>query len=88
MPGGSSDDRSERTGERREVRSGNVTETVGWWLRLQLGLGIGGGAVWVAGTALEADFLAGIGVGLLIAAVVLRLGRRAADRGDARHEGR
>ena len=54
--------------------------TVGWWLRLQLGLGLAGALLWLAGAAVGSDFLSGLGAGLLIAALVLRLGRRAAGR--------
>lgn len=53
-----------------------------WWLRLQLGLALCGGAVWFAGVVVGRDFLTGMGLGLLIAALVLRLGRRAAERED------
>lgn len=56
------------------------TGTVGWWLRLQLGLGLAGGLVWLLGAAAGSDFFSGVGAGLLIAALVLRLGRRAAAR--------
>jgi hypothetical protein len=59
-----------------------MTGTVGWWLRLQLGLGLAGGLVWLAGAAAGTDFLSGVGAGLLIAALVLRLGRRTARRSD------
>ncbi|WP_419164108.1 hypothetical protein [Candidatus Palauibacter sp.] len=56
-----------------------ATESRGWWLRLQLGLGLAGGAAWFAGAFIEQDFLAGAGCGLILAALVLRLGRRKAD---------
>ncbi|MDE2662472.1 MAG: hypothetical protein OXI39_05640 [Gemmatimonadota bacterium] len=46
-----------------------------WWLRLQVGLGLAGGATWFIGAFTEQDFVAGVGCGLLVAAVVLRLGR-------------
>ncbi|WP_419937047.1 hypothetical protein [Candidatus Palauibacter sp.] len=46
-----------------------------WWLRLQIGLGLAGGATWFIGALTEQDFVAGAGCGLLVAAVVLRLGR-------------
>ena len=46
-----------------------------WWLRLQIGLGLAGGATWFIGALTEQDFAAGAGCGLLAAAVVLRLGR-------------
>lgn len=56
------------------------TKSYRWWLRLQLGIGLGGGAAWIAGVVLEEDFVTGIGLGLFIAALALRLGRRAARR--------
>lgn len=58
------------------------TATVGWWLRLQIGLALGGGTVWLAGAILDSDFFAGLGAGLLIAALTLRVGRKAAADGD------
>jgi len=51
-----------------------------WWLRLQLGLAMSGGVVWVIGVLVKRDFLTGLGAGLLIAALTLRLGRRSAER--------
>lgn len=54
------------------------TTTYRWWLRLQLGLLLAGGVVWLVGAALEQDFLTGAGAGMLVGALVLRLGRRAA----------
>lgn len=62
---------------------GEMTGTVGWWLRLQLGLGLSGGVVWLAAAAAGSDFFSGLGAGLLIAALALRLGRRAAGREEA-----
>lgn len=50
-----------------------------WWLRLQIGLGLAGGATWFIGALTEQDFVAGAGCGLLVAAVVLRLGRKRAS---------
>ena len=52
-----------------------------WWLRLQVGLALAGGVIWLGGACSESDFFAGLGAGLLIAALTLRLGRRAARRG-------
>ena len=49
-----------------------------WWLSLQIGLGVTGGLTWLAGAALGQDFIAGVGCGLLVAALLLRLGRAAA----------
>lgn len=51
------------------------TATRDWWLRLQIGLGLAGGAAWFVGALIERDFVAGVGCGLLVAALVLRLGR-------------
>ncbi len=50
----------------------------GWWLRLQIGLAVAGGVIWLGGAFSESDFFAGLGAGLLIAALTLRFGRRAA----------
>ncbi len=56
-------------------RTGAATAGRDWWLRLQIGLGLAGGATWFTGAFTEQDFVAGTGCGLLVAAVVLRLGR-------------
>lgn len=48
-----------------------------WWLRLQIVLMLGGGAVGVAGLVTEEDFVVGTAVGLLAGGLVLRFGRRA-----------
>lgn len=60
---------------------GTEASTAGrdWWLRLQIGLGLAGGATWFIGALTEQDFVAGAGCGLLVAAVVLRLGRKKAS---------
>ncbi|MCG8467793.1 MAG: hypothetical protein MJB57_06220 [Gemmatimonadetes bacterium] len=55
------------------------TSTRAWWLRLQIALGLSGGAVWFAGARWEQEFLAGAGAGLIAAALILRVGRAAAD---------
>jgi hypothetical protein len=52
-----------------------------WWLNLQIGFAVAGGATWLTGALLDNDFVAGLGCGLLVAALLLRLGRRAADTG-------
>jgi hypothetical protein len=49
-----------------------------WWLNLQVGYGVAGGLAWLIGAAVGQDFIAGVGCGLLVAALVLRLGRTAA----------
>ncbi|MCY3600266.1 MAG: hypothetical protein OXN85_09900 [Gemmatimonadetes bacterium] len=56
-------------------RTGALTAGRDWWLRLQIGLGLAGGATWLIGALTEQDFVAGAGCGLIVAAVVLRLGR-------------
>ena len=55
------------------------TATFRGWLGLQVTLGLSGGAVWLVGAILEQEFVAGVGCGLLIGALVLRFGRQAAD---------
>lgn len=47
-------------------------------MRLQAGYGLGGGAVWIGGKVAENEFVAGAGLGLVVAALILRFGRRAA----------
>lgn len=63
------------------------TTTYRWWLRLQLGLLLAGGVVWLVGAALGEDFVTGAGVGMLVGALVLRIGRRAARDSPHREEG-
>lgn len=46
-----------------------------WWLGLQLGFVMAGGAVWFGGAVLEENFVSGVGVGLIVAALFLRFGR-------------
>ncbi len=58
------------------------TASARWWLKLQLGLASAGGLIWLAGAMFENDFGSGLGLGLIVAALVLRTGRRAADAPD------
>lgn len=58
---------------------GEGPATYRWWLRLQLGFTVAGGAAWVVGAAIGEAFLTGIGLGLFLAALGLRLGRRSAE---------
>lgn len=58
--------------------------TYRWWLRLQLGLALAGGVAWFGGAWAGEDFFTGLGVGLLLAALVLRVGRRAAEDAPGR----
>lgn len=59
------------------------TDTFRWWLRLQIALMLGGGAVGVAGLVTEEDFVVGVAVGLLVGGLGLRFGRRAAPDSPA-----
>lgn len=54
-------------------------ESARWWLNLQVSFGLAGGAVWLAGTLLRQDFVAGVGGGLILAALLLRMARGAAE---------
>lgn len=60
--------------------------TYRWWLRLQLGLVVAGGLCWIGGAVAEQDFFTGVGLGLLLAALALRLGRRSAPDAPSRLE--
>lgn len=57
-----------------------------WWLNLQIGYAVAGGLAWLVGAMAEQDFIAGLGCGLLVAALLLRLGRVAAAREDPEAE--
>jgi hypothetical protein len=50
---------------------------------MQLWLGGCGAAVWYVGSVLESDFVAGAGVGLMIAALTLRFLRKGTETGGA-----
>lgn len=53
-----------------------------YWLRLQLIMAALGGGLWYAGVLLESEFTSGLGVGVLVSALALRLLRRRANRDD------
>lgn len=55
--------------------SDDPTDSFRWWLRLQVGIAVAGASAWVVGALLGEDFLSGVGCGLLVAALMLRLGR-------------
>jgi hypothetical protein len=58
---------------------GSGIDSRGWWLGLQLVLGALGAIAWGVGALiLHEDFLSGLGLGLLVSALLLRFGRRAA----------
>lgn len=50
-----------------------------WWLNLQIALGLGGGLTWFAGAMWEQEFVSGVGCGLIVSALALRVGRRASE---------
>jgi hypothetical protein len=50
-----------------------------WWLKLQISFGMSGAVIWLAGTYFEQDFVSGVGAGLILAALLLRMARRAAE---------
>lgn len=50
------------------------------WLYRQIGLGLAGGLVWLAGVRFESGALRAAGFVLLVCALALRLARRASDR--------
>ena len=60
--------------------SAEPTASFRWWLRLQVGMAAAGAVAWLAGVVVEEDFLTGLGCGLLVAALVLRFGRGAAEK--------
>jgi len=56
-----------------------ATSSFRWWLRLQLAFVVTGSGTWVVGAVLERSFVTGVGVGILVSALALRLGRRSAS---------
>lgn len=67
--------------------AGKGPATYRWWLRLQLAFTVLGGAAWVVGAVIEEAFLTGTGMGLILAALGLRLGRRSAPDSPHRSAG-
>ena len=61
------------------VRGQDLQSTVTdrWRRKLQVALGLSGGAVWFVGVMWKHDFMAGVGCGLIVADLILRLGRTA-----------
>jgi len=51
----------------------------GDWLRIQLVMAVIGAALWYAGALLDSEFTSGLGVGVLLSALALRILRRQAD---------
>lgn len=65
--------------------SDGPTVTYRWWLRLQIILTAAGGVATVVGMVGREDFFTGMGLGLFVGALSLRLGRRAcADHPEGR----
>ncbi|MDH3732518.1 MAG: hypothetical protein OEU54_03250 [Gemmatimonadota bacterium] len=60
-------------------RDPTVGSPARWWLNFQVSFGLAGGATWLAGTYLEQEFVAGIGAGLVLAALLLRMARAPAE---------
>jgi hypothetical protein len=48
-------------------------------VNLQVTFGLAGGAIWLGGTFFEQEFVAGVGAGLILAALLLRMGRTDAE---------
>ena len=61
------------------IPDGESRSSFRWWLRLQIGLALTGGATWLAGAVLQQEFVSGVGLGLLLGALALRLGRTSSD---------
>jgi hypothetical protein len=47
-----------------------------YWLRFQLVMAVAGAAFWYAGTVVDSEFTSGLGVGVLLSALALRMLRR------------
>jgi hypothetical protein len=56
-----------------------LTPEARYWLRLQLGMAAAGAALWYAGVLLKSEFTSGLGVGILVSALLLRIVRRRVD---------
>ena len=55
---------------------------IGDWLQFQLVMAVIGAVLWYAGVLLESEFTSGLGVGVLLSALALRILRRQADPED------
>ncbi len=56
-----------------------MTSEERYWLRFQLVMACIGGGFWYGGVLWESEFTSGLGVGILVSALALRLLRRRAD---------
>ena len=52
-----------------------------YWLRFQLVMAVAGAALWYAGVVVDSEFTSGLGVGVLLSALALRVLR--SRSGDA-----
>lgn len=50
-----------------------------YWLRFQMVMAVVGAVLWYVGVLLDSEFTSGLGVGVLLSALVLRILRRNAD---------
>ena len=57
-----------------------MTPEARYWLRFQLVMAAAGGVLWYAGVLIGSEFASGLGVGVLVSALALRILRRRADR--------
>lgn len=55
-----------------------MTAETTYWLRLQLVMAAAGAASWYTGVLLQSEFTSGVGVGVLVSALALRVLRRRA----------
>jgi hypothetical protein len=56
-----------------------VTSEARYWLRFQLVMAAAGAVLWYAGVHVGSEFTSGLGVGVLVSALVLRILRRRSD---------
>ena len=59
-----------------------MTRDARYWLRFQLGMAAAGAVLWYGGVLLGSEFTSGLGVGVLVSALALRILRRRADVED------
>lgn len=57
-----------------------MTTDAAYWLRFQLIMAVCGAALWYAGVLLDSEFTSGLGVGVLVSALALRVLRRRSRR--------
>ena len=50
-----------------------------YWLRFQMVMAVVGAVLWYVGVLLDSEFSSGLGVGVLLSALALRIVRRKAD---------